>query len=96
MISRAGSSDFVIRRSQNPPTSPAAGFLEFLRPALAFRNGICALGRLAEIPSFHWVHPIGSNGRQLGRFLNGDSVWIRLVVQLNPEPDPDCLKSVSV
>ena len=66
MISRAGSADFVIRRSQNLPTFPAVGFQEFLRSALAFRNGIRALGRLAAIPSYRWAHPIGSKDRQLG------------------------------
>ena len=41
------------------PAFLAAGFLEFLRFVSAFRNGICALGRIAAIPSFRWVHPIG-------------------------------------
>ncbi len=39
------------------PASPAAGFLEFLRFVSAFRNGICALGRIAAISSFRVTPP---------------------------------------
>ena len=48
------------------PTFLAVGFLEFLRYVSAYRNGICAFGRLSASPSFCWVHPIGSKACLLG------------------------------
>ena len=51
LTQREKSSDFL--RCVSPCPSLAAGsFLEFLRSVSAHQNGMCALGRIAAIPSF--------------------------------------------
>ena len=52
------------------PPFPAVCFLELLRFVSAFRNGICALGRLAALPSWSLVHPV----RRVNLIARGSSL----------------------
>ncbi len=68
MISHAGSTDFVIRRSQNLPAFSAAGFQEFLSFALATSKRHRCIRRTGGDPFIS----LGASGRK-GRLAYGEA-----------------------